>query len=160
MSAITNDHAGYTPPSALLLAGLAAGMAEIVWIALYAAFTPLEAADVARSITATFQVGSETGAWPVVAGLGIHFVLSVAVAGVFIALVYEPLREFLGTRALVACALGLLATIWVANFFVVLPAVNPGFVELMPMPVTLVSKLLFGLLLALALLRASPAQNR
>jgi hypothetical protein len=147
---------GYTGTKALLLAGLAAGMAEVVWIALYAAFTPVDALEVARSITATF---GEAGAAAAAAGLGIHLVLSLAVAAVFIALVYRPLREFLGARAIVACALGVLAMIWVTNFFVVLPAINPAFTELMPLPVTLVSKLLFGLALALTLLRTSPARN-
>jgi hypothetical protein len=37
-----------------------------------------------------------------------------------------------------------LATVWAVNFLVVLPYLNPGFVDLLPYSVTLVSKLLFG----------------
>jgi hypothetical protein len=37
-----------------------------------------------------------------------------------------------------------LATVWAVNFLVALPYLNPGFVNLLPYSVTLVSKLLFG----------------
>ena len=38
-----------------------------------------------------------------------------------------------------------LLAVWSANFLVVLPYLNPGFVQLLPYGVTLLSKLLFGL---------------
>jgi hypothetical protein len=50
----------------------------------------------------------------------------------------------LARGSLMMAALGALAGIWALNFLVVLPAVNPAFVALMPFAVTLSSKLLFG----------------
>jgi hypothetical protein len=41
--------------------------------------------------------------------------------------------------------------VWVLNFFLVLPWLNPAFVALLPYGVTLVSKLLFGLAMGLTL---------
>ena len=41
--------------------------------------------------------------------------------------------------------------IWAVNFFAVLPAVNAGFVGLMPYGVTFASKLLFGIAMATTL---------
>jgi len=44
-----------------------------------------------------------------------------------------------------------LTTVWAVNFFLVLPYLNPRFVDLLPYSVTLVSKLLFGLSAAMVL---------
>jgi hypothetical protein len=44
-----------------------------------------------------------------------------------------------------------LSAIWAANFFLLLPAFNPAFVTIVPLEVSLVSKLLFGLAAALVL---------
>ncbi|HLD13557.1 MAG TPA: hypothetical protein VJB18_02450 [Burkholderiales bacterium] len=38
-----------------------------------------------------------------------------------------------------------LAAVWAVNFLVILPVVHPAFVYLLPYPVTLLSKLFFGL---------------
>ena len=52
-------------------------------------------------------------------------------------------------------ALLALGLIWAVNFFVLLPAINPLFVELMPHGVTLLSKLLFAVAMAATLEHAS-----
>jgi hypothetical protein len=44
-----------------------------------------------------------------------------------------------------------LATVWAVNFLLVLPYLNPRFVDLLPYSVTLASKLLFGLAAATVL---------
>lgn len=59
-----------------------------------------------------------------------------------------------GARLLFA-AMAALAAVWVFNFFVLLPSVNPAFTALLPYPVTLVSKLLFGLGMGMVLNRAA-----
>jgi hypothetical protein len=53
--------------------------------------------------------------------------------------------------------LGSLAIVWAINFFVVLPAISPGFVHLLPYAVTLTSKLAFGVAAAATLRVLSPA---
>lgn len=44
-----------------------------------------------------------------------------------------------------------LATVWAINFFLVLPALNPWFITLMPYLVTSASKMLFALTMAIIL---------
>jgi hypothetical protein len=57
-------------------------------------------------------------------------------------------------RAFSAAAL---AIVWGFNFFVLLPLISPDFVHLVPYPVSLASKLLFGLAAAEVLRRAPAA---
>jgi hypothetical protein len=52
--------------------------------------------------------------------------------------------------------LGSLTVMWAVNIFIVLPATNPAFVHLLPYPVTLVAKLLFGLAAAATLCALTP----
>ena len=49
--------------------------------------------------------------------------------------------------------LAALVSVWAVNFFVVLPIISPAFVHLAPYPVSLMSKVLFGLAAAEALRR-------
>ena len=51
-------------------------------------------------------------------------------------------------RAIVTSAAVTLALVWLMNFFVVLPALNPAFTELLPYPLTFASKLLFAIAMA------------
>jgi hypothetical protein len=44
--------------------------------------------------------------------------------------------------------------VWAVNFFVVLPVINPQFVDLVPYAISLVSKVLFGVAAAGTLQRA------
>ena len=46
-----------------------------------------------------------------------------------------------------------LVGVWAVNFFVVLPGISPAFIHLVPYPVSLMSKILFGLAAAEALRR-------
>ena len=41
--------------------------------------------------------------------------------------------------------------VWAVNFYILLPAWNPGFVALLPLSVTLISKLLFGLAMGIVI---------
>ncbi len=86
-------------------------------------------------------------------GIGIHFLLSILLAGAFIAVLVP--RRLRNTGATVAISLMALAAVWAVNFFVILPIVHPAFVDLLPYPVTLLSKLLFGLAMA-QVLAATP----
>jgi hypothetical protein len=135
----------------VLLAGLYGGMAEVVWVAVYCLLTGRSSAEVARQVTATVLPDAATGSAAVALGIGIHFVLAVLLAMVFVRVVWLPFTRRLNDVAatLVACAV--LGAIWAMNFFLVLPAVNPAFVALLPYAVTLTSKLLFGVAMAGAL---------
>ena len=60
-------------------------------------------------------------------------------------------RSGIAGNVLASCAV--LSAVWVFNFFVLLPVLNPGFAGLMPYGVTLASKLLFGVAMGWVLYR-------
>ena len=144
----------------IAVAGLAGGAAEVLWIWLVGGAFGTESWQVSRAVTATVApVYAESAAAPWV-GLGIHFLLSFALAATFA----RTLARRLHGAALFATAIGALALVWAFNFLVLLPAINPQFTTLLPHPVTLVSKLLFGAAMAAALHWApggrSPVSNK
>ncbi|MFQ5775668.1 MAG: hypothetical protein ACE5GS_14195 [Kiloniellaceae bacterium] len=135
-------------------AGLAGGLAEILWIWFYAALTGADAAPVVRGVSVA--VGAGTAAAPVALGIGIHMVLAVAL-GIALASALRPLFARLpGNLGRYGVVLAALALVWAINFFVVLPQISPSFVHLVPYQISLLSKLLFGFTAA-TVLRSRPA---
>jgi hypothetical protein len=127
-----------------VLAGLAGGVAEVAWVAGYAALTGASGAAVARGVTTAFLPGLYDS--PVAVGLGIvlHMVLAVGLGVAVTAAFSAPmLRRADGwsRSTLVVLTLGL---VWALNFMVVLPMLEPSFITLLPLAATLASKLLFG----------------
>jgi hypothetical protein len=128
-----------------VVAGLAGGLAEVAWISLYAAVTSSDAALVARGVTETLRINSPA---PVLAGVSIHFALA-ALLGIAVAFAIQPLR--LAGARLFGATLWALAAVWAVNFMIVLPSLNPAFVEIVPLAISFVSKLSFGLGAAMCL---------
>jgi hypothetical protein len=123
-----------------LLIGLAGGLAEIIVVWLYSALTGGDAANIAR------QVASATGldGASAMAGVGVHMGLAMAL-GIALSAGWQILGGRRAHNGAIFCFMvGSLATVWAINFFVVLPAVSPSFVHLLPYAVTLASKLAFG----------------
>lgn len=156
-----------------VLLGLAGGIAEVIWIALYGSAMALDTSTVALAIGTTAGRAVPAlalAAAPVLSGILIHMIAAVGL-GVMLALVW---RQLAAQRSLrideFTFMLGALTLVWTFNFFVVLPLVSPAFVdlhgtfvELLPYPVSLASKLLFGLAGALVLRlgrRAEPVPVR
>ncbi|OGI50541.1 MAG: hypothetical protein A3D32_04180 [Candidatus Muproteobacteria bacterium RIFCSPHIGHO2_02_FULL_60_13] len=135
----------------ILLASLTGGMAEIVWVSLYAAFTSLTAATVAREVTASLLPAFAAGATGVWLGIVIHMLLAVALGYGFVYVLWNPFARPQGMVATLAAAVLTLAVVWSMNFFVVLPVLNLVFITLMPYPVTFASKMLFALAMAVTL---------
>jgi hypothetical protein len=127
-----------------LVAGLSGGIAEIVWVGLYCYLTGLSSSTVAREIAAS--VSSDTG-YPTAALFGgvIHIALSLAISVIYALAIWRPFASQFDPIRSVTIAVVVLATIWFINFFLLLPVLNPVFISLMPYPVTLASKILFGL---------------
>jgi hypothetical protein len=127
------------------LGGIAGGCAEIGWIALYGAATGTPTDPVARGIVTSVIPALTTSSWAPSLGIAIHLGLAVAL-GVVLALALRLVARRTGAGhsefTLVMLAL---AGVWAVNFFVALPQLNPEFVRLLPLSVTLLSKLLFGL---------------
>lgn len=125
----------------IVLAGLAGGFAEMLWVTIYGALSPVSAAAMAREVTASVFPGAASAPGGLALGIGIHLTLSIALAFAFFAL----LRNFLhGDTGIIVIAVGALVALWAFNFLVLLPVVNPRFPTLMPSAVTLLSKALFG----------------
>jgi hypothetical protein len=128
---------------AILLAGVAGGTVEVVWVLLFCMVAPLQSSLVAEEIARSF-FPQMAGIPAVTAGIIIHYVLALLIAGVAAMTLFRILGRKSEVRTLVAASVAALVAIWITNFFVILPVVNPGFVTLMPYTVTLVSKVGFG----------------
>ena len=134
-----------------LLAGLAGGFAEILWIALYTSLTTGSGVEVARQVTATlFPSVAGLPTAPAI-GIAIPLVLSVTLAVVFVRIVWIPFAKRIPGSAGVIITVAALIAVWGINFFIVLPVVNPSFATLMPYGITLISKALFGAAMAWSL---------
>jgi hypothetical protein len=141
-----------------MAAGLAGGAAEILWIAAYSAVTGTPVGPVARGVTSALVPG--LGSLPIAPAMGIalHMLLAVALGiAVETALRAPVLRAIEGwSRSLLVVLV--LGVVWSFNFLVLLPGFDPAFVTLLPMAVTLASKLLFGVSAAVVLRSARPAR--
>ena len=77
-------------------------------------------------------------------GVAIHMTLAVLLGIVIAFSVRKFLPRIIGSAWEPVVVVGMLVGVWVMNFFVILPAVNPGFVVLVPYGASFVSKVLFG----------------
>jgi hypothetical protein len=145
--------------SRTVVAGLAGGLAELLWVMAYSSHARASSAEVARQITATLAPSLASSPFSVALGLIVHFALSVLLASAFCVAV-GGLSKPLGRVATLSAAATVLAAVWGVNFFVVLPQLNPAFVALMPLGVTFISKLLFGFAMGGALGRAQARVHR
>ena len=155
---VHNETDGSLP--VILLAGLCGGLAEVIWVQVYASLTTHSSLEVARQVTASLLPGMADAAFAPGLGVVIHFALSVLVALVYAAVIWKPFVRQRGPAASVAVAAGVLASIWMVNFLLVLPIVNAAFVTLLPYSVSLGSKLLFGLAMASVLYTAQQAEAK
>jgi hypothetical protein len=134
-----------------IAAGLAGGIAEVLWVSTYAAATGASAATLARGVTSAAGMDTRLAAAPVASGIFIHMMLAAAL-GVALACAWRVWStRWSGRAGPFALVLPILACVWAINFFLVLPLISPAFVALVPYPVSLVSKLLFGLAAAAVL---------
>jgi len=126
------------------LAGIAGGGIEIGWIALYQNMAGQDSAAVARGVTESVIPQLATSPVAVSLGLAIHMALAVGLGIVIAILVRKLLPHLVGTAMEPAVVVATLVGVWAMNFFVILPALNPAFVTLVPYAASLTSKVLFG----------------
>jgi hypothetical protein len=138
-----------------ILAGAAGGLGEIIWVSLYATVTGGNAATLARGVTTAAGVTALLPAAPVTMGIAVHMALAVLL-GIALAGLWQALaRRAHGVSHRYVVVLAALAAVWAVNFFVILPVISPAFALLIPYPVSLISKLLFGLAAAETLRRCA-----
>jgi hypothetical protein len=143
-------HTGWTTKRAIplgILAGLAGATAEVLWILVFAACSDSSAVEIARAVARAASGGSLDS---VLAGVAIHMALGGAL-GLLLAWGWRTLPIPAGETSRLALTIVALAVVWKVNFFVVLPLVSPWFIGLMPLVVTLASKVLFGIAAGLVL---------
>lgn len=134
-----------------LVAGLAGGAAEVVWILFYMGLTGGEAAVVARGVTATLGTSYAGASWAISVGIAIHMALAIGLGIVIVIMLRAYAPRLTGTMAEPFAVVGILIAVWAMNFFVVLPMINPEFVGLVPYGASLASKVLFGASTALVM---------
>lgn len=140
------------PSTALVVAaGAAGGMAEVLWVAAATMVLGMDGWAIPRAVTATIIPDLATSLLAPWIGLLIHLLLSIALARLLV----HALQRRLGTATLFLSTLAALAMVWAFNFLLFLPLINPAFVTLLPHPVTLISKLLFGMAMASVLVWTS-----
>jgi hypothetical protein len=154
MSLTTTQHRAYRPGRTLstgIAAGLAGGTAEVAWIALYGSLSGADAAAVASGVTITLfpALGAHSAAVPL--GIALHMAIAVLLGAAIAVALRARVPRLAGAIVGPLAVIGLLVAIWAMNFLVVLPVVNPGFVELVPLGAALTSKVLFGAAAALVL---------
>jgi hypothetical protein len=137
-----------------ILAGAVGGLAEVAWVLFYAAVTGGDAATLARGVTTAVGATALLPAAPAIMGIAVHMMLAVML-GVTLTGLWQALMQTQRVSSLYVVASALLASVWAINFFVVLPIISPAFVHLLPLSVSLVSKLLFGLAAAETLRRCA-----
>jgi hypothetical protein len=129
-----------------LLIGLAGGLAEILVVFLYSAFTGGDAAMVARHVASAVGLDGASAA----TGVAVHIGLAVALGIVLSAAIQTLAVLLVRDLAIWAFMMGSLGVVWAINYFVILPVISPGFVHLLPYAITLASKLAFGVAAAAA----------
>jgi hypothetical protein len=127
-----------------VIAGAAGGLAEIVWVTLYAGVTGGNAAVLARGVTTAAGLASLFPPLSAALGIALHMALAVSL-GIALAFAWRGFSHRSQAVSPFPLVLAALAGVWVVNFFVLLPIVSPGFVHLMPYSVSLISKMLFAL---------------
>jgi hypothetical protein len=136
-----------------VVAGAAGGLAEIGWVTLYAGATSADPATFASGVTTAAGLSALFPAAPVAVGVTVHLALAVTL-GIALSFGWRALSSHrFNTAGLFPFMLAALVGVWAVNFFVVLPIVSPAFILLTPYPVSLMSKVLFGLAAAEALRR-------
>jgi hypothetical protein len=139
----------------IVVGGLAGGAAEVLVVALYALLAGAGGWVVAEGVSrATFGV-LFSGADAVLVGLTVHFALSLLIAAAFVAAL-PVLIHRIGRRGVVLASAVALVGVWAMNFFVILPRIAPEFVAMVPLWLSFLSKLSFGLVMGWVLV--SPAR--
>lgn len=131
-----------------VLGGLLGGLAEIGLISLYADITGEDARAFARGVTSAVGLRAFLpGFHSAVLDLGVNMIFAV-VLSVILTFAWRAFARKRNLTNPFPFMLVALAGVWAINFLVVLPLTRPGFIHLVPLPVSLASSLLLGVVIA------------
>ena len=134
-----------------MLAGLGGGLAEFVWVIAFCAANDMDSSAVVCGVTAAVLPEYADSALAPATGVFIHFLLSALLGVAFAVIFSRVIASAAKSAATMLIAITTLGVIWTINFFLILPLLSPEFVTILPLGVTLTSKLLFGIGMALVL---------
>jgi hypothetical protein len=142
-----------------IIAGAAGGLAEVAWVSLYSGVTGGDPAILARGVTTAAGVSALLPHATVSLGISVHMALAMAL-GVALTFAWRAVSANRGgSPNPYPFMLAALVGVWAINFFVILPIVSPAFLTLVSYPVSLVSKLLFGVAAAEVVRRQAVASG-
>lgn len=140
-----------------VFAGIAGGTAEIVWIIAAGILATISATNVAYRVVV--PVGLKIAPSTLSVVIAIHMAVAVALGIAVAVACFVLLRRALRGVALYVVVVTAMVGDWAFNFFVLLPMIDTAFVHVVPYPISLLSKLLFGLAAA-EVLRRGRAMTR
>lgn len=125
-------------------AGLAGGAAEMIWISIAHPFGGTSPVLVARAITAAFDRSFAAAPSAAMLGTSIHLVLSALLGSIMYVAWVGLMKSPRLNLSIMPFSIATLMAVWAMNFYVMLPSINPGFIELVPVWTGLISKLSFA----------------
>jgi hypothetical protein len=137
------------PARQILLAGMAGGAAEIVWFSIMGPVLSLNIHDLAAGVTSSIFPALGGSAYAVLLGILIHLFLSVVLAAGYIVTVGRWSMSRFGLSGQLLTGMCSLMFVWAINYLVVLPVLNPAFIEVSSYSLSLLSKTFFGITMAL-----------
>ena len=126
------------------IAGFLGGAFEVAWIGLYQHLAGHDGATVARGVTQTLIPNFATASEAVPLGVAIHMAFAILLGVAIAIIVQKLLPRIVGTAIEPIAVVSMLVGVWALNFFLLLPTINPAFVDLVPYGASLTSKVLFG----------------
>ncbi len=129
----------------LIMSGLLGGLAEIIWMYIYHLNTNTGLKEISYEIVRTLHISSINP----YSGLIIHLSLSVLIGVAYGKIIFEKLCKrnvLLG----VLSSLLILCSIWLCTFKLILPVINPDMANIVPESISFISKMLFGIFMALS----------
>lgn len=126
------------------IAGLAGGAAEILWISIAHIFGGTSPVLVARAITAAFDRSSAAAPAAAMLGTSIHLLLSALLGGLMYSAWAGLLKSQRMSLSIMPVSIAILMTVWMMNFYLVLPVLDPDFIIKVPLWTGMISKLSFA----------------
>lgn len=125
--------------------GLLGGLAEIAWMYMYNLNNNLTLTEIGREIGTTVHISFSNP----YTGLLIHLSLSALIGVAYGKLIVEKFCKN-NFRLIMLSSLFILASIWLCTFKLILPLINADMAAIVPQPISFISKMMFGVLMALS----------
>lgn len=133
--------------STFAISGLFGGLAEVVWMYAYSHNRTIGLQEIGKEIAATVHIISPN----YYLGLTIHLILSALIGIAFGKFVLDKISKNKISITVISSLL-MLASIWICTFKLILPLIDSNMMDIVPQPISFISKMLFGAFMATAYL--------